>query len=813
MVHGARLIDLTNDVPREHALHDGTLIGRGSDCVIRVEDPMVALRHAEVHFEDGRWTVTDLGTRTGTFVGGLRITKVELSHGDELLVGPARFQFLRTDDEPPPSRGGGRDALLASYFSGFHRRATRSAEPFLPIEGSSLAPEAIRSEYEKLRVGLSLARDLALEHDPHRVLQRVARALLSALSAERALAAVLDKDLHPVDTVTRAQDGSEPQIVVSSTMVSEAIGSRQGVLFAGADMNDKLSRTRSISAQSISAAICVPMIVQDQVVGLVYVDAQRGADHFSAKDLELASVIAAQSAIAIQNARLIAAVESSSRKEAARMRRVLNTLADGVLLLDASLVVLATNERATDLLDGLAVHDPDGALISIGACSIADVIARPGHPFEVEGHGKPPRVLHLTARTGVATRSSGDVVLVIRDVTAERQRDEIVSRTERLALVGRLASGVAHDYNNVIGVVLNYATLLTEECSDPQVQEDAKEIVAAAERAADLTAQLLSFGRRDIARPVVTDVAPVLRAVSRLVGRTAGNNFSVVEDISPASMRVVVDPSKLERVLMNLFVNARDAMPNGGKATLRCQPMHLGDHAAEDEGVRGGDWIRIDVIDTGVGMTKEVVARAFEPFFTTKEPGRGTGLGLATSYSIVQQAGGHIRIDSTVGVGTTVSIFLPATSAAAAPAHEASGSASVRPRTGVVLVVDGDEMTRRVVRRQLVRAGHTVLVAEDAHDALRLAEESHEIDVVLTDLTPRGASGKDLVHRIRERHPNVAAAFTSAYYDAGTAHASVLDPDSLFLAKPFGRDDLLATVNDALRRCVSPTANNAPKKT
>lgn len=193
------------------------------------------------------------------------------------------------------------------------------------------------------------------------------------------------------------------------------------------------------------------------------------------------------------------------------------------------------------------------------------------------------------------------------------------------------------------------------------------------------------------------------------------------------------------------------------------------------------------------------MARAFEPFFTTKEPGRGTGLGLATSYGIVQQAGGHIRIDSTVGVGTTVRVMLPATTAVAAPAREGGGVPSARPRIGVVLVVDGDEMTRRVVRRQLTRAGHTVLVAKDADEAARIADEAPCLDVVLTDLTLRGASGKDLVARIRRSKPGIAAAFTSAYYDAGTAHASILDPGSIFLAKPFGRDNLLAAVNDALR--------------
>ncbi len=813
MVHGARLIDMSDDLLREHALRGVTLIGRGADCQIRLEDPMVALHHAEVRFEDGRWIVADLGSRTGTFVGGLRVARADLANGDELLIGPARLRFAGSGEhrEAAAPREAGHEPSATSYFTGFHRRATRAAEPGIPVDSSALGPDSLRTEYEKLRVGLALARDLALEHDPHLILERVVKALLSALSADRALAVGLDKDLHQVDSVARSRDGAEAQVVVSSTMVSEALSSRQGVLFAGAATNDKLSRTRSISAQSIVAAICVPMIVKDRAVGLVHVDAQRGADHFSTKDLELVSVIAAQAAIAIENARLVSAVESSTRKEAARMRRVLNSLADGVLLLDAAHVVVATNERATELLEGLAEHDADGALASIGPCSVADLLARPGHPFEVERVGKPPRVLVLTARTGVSTRGSGDVVLVVRDVTAERQRDEIVSRTERLALVGRLASGVAHDYNNVIGVVLNYASLLAEESADPQVQEDAKEIMQAAERAADLTAQLLSFGRRDLARPVVTDVAPVLRAVSRLVGRTAGNSFTVTEKIAPVPMRVIVDPSKLERVLMNLFVNARDAMPEGGEVILRCAPLHLGDTAAEDAGVRAGDWVAIEVIDAGTGMPKDVVARAFEPFFTTKEPGRGTGLGLATSYSIVQQAGGHIRIDSTVGVGTTVRVLLPATTAPAALANEASGVTSTRPRTGVVLVVDGDEMTRRVVRRQLVRAGHTVLLAEDANEATRIADEAEGLDVVLTDLTPRGASGKELVARIRLRHAGVVAAFTSAYYDAGTAHASVLDPDSLFLAKPFGRDDLVGIVNDALRRGVRRSASG-PKK-
>jgi len=821
METGARLIELTDGSLRDHALADVTLIGRGSDCGIHVDDPMVAMRHAEVRREADRWVVTDLGTRTGTFVGGERIASVEIKDGDELLIGPVRLRFSEgaaTASARGPRREDhrvvspeGRPALGVAdsgapgeerpraTFGGLTRRATRSADAPLPGEVSELRPEAIRTEFEKLRIGLSLARELALEHDPHRVLERVVRTLLSALSADRALASALDHEMRPTDSVARSRDGEDADVVVSSTMVSEALGTRRGVLYAGAAMNDRLSRSRSIYAQNITAAMCVPMIVQDQVVGLVHVDAQRGADHFSEQDLDLVSVIAAQAAIAIQNARLVRAVETSTRKEAARVRRILGALPDGVLLLDAAQVVIANNERATELMEGLAKHDEAGALASIGPWAVSDMIARAGEPFEVEVPGKPPRALVISARAGVAGRKSGDAVLVVRDVTDERQREEQAARTERLALVGRLASGIAHDYNNVISVVLNYGALIAEESTDPQIIEDAREIVQAAERAADLTKQLLSFGRRDLGHPIVADVGPIIRAVVRLFGRPAGERFSVVEEIASSTMPVLIDPSKLDRVLMNLLVNARDAMPGGGKIHLRCAIVRLSGSAASSAGVAAGEWVEIDVIDQGTGMPPEVVSRAFEPFFTTKEPGRGTGLGLATSYSIVQQAGGNILIDSAVGRGTTIRVLLPASAAIPSSRPVTSGSAA-EAKPGVVLVVDGDEMSRRIIRRHLVRAGHTVLLAADAAEALRIADEDQPIDAILTDLTPPGASGKELVKQILARRPDVGAAFMSAYYDAGAARRTVLDDGELFLPKPFGRDELHAAVGSALRR-------------
>ena len=822
METGARLIELTDDTPRDHALAGVTIIGRGAECQIRVDDPMVAIRHAELSLEAGRWIVTDLSSRTGTFVRGERIARAALADGDELLIGPVRFRFAGrspADDgldrhQAPPTLD--RSAVAASLapspvakpdgvveersratFGGLTRRATRSADAPLPGDASELGPDTIRSEYEKLRIGLSLARELALEHDPHRVLERVVRALLSALSADRALASALDQDMRAIDSVARSRDGEDADVVVSSTMVSEALGTRRGVLYAGAAMNDRLSRSRSIYAQNITAAMCVPMIVQDRVVGLVHVDAQRGADHFSEEDLDLVSVIAAQAAIAIQNARLVHALEASTRKDPARLRRVLGSLPDGVLLLDAAQAVIANNERATELLEGLAKHDEGGALASIGPWSVADMIAQAGEPFEVEVPGKPPRALLVTARAGVAARTSRDAVLVVRDVTEDRHREEQSARTERLALVGRLASGIAHDYNNVIGVVLNYGTLITEESADPQILEDAGEIVQAAERAADLTKQLLSFGRRDLGHPVVTDVGPIIRAVVRLFGRPAGERFSVVEEIASVTMPVLIDPSKLDRVLMNLLVNARDAMPGGGKIHLRCAPIRLASGAASS--APAGEWVAIDVIDQGTGMPPEVVARAFEPFFTTKEPGRGTGLGLATSYSIVQQAGGNILIDSEVGRGTTIRVLLPATTATPSSRPATSGSATDT-KPGVILVVDGDEMSRRIIRRHLVRAGHTVLLAADAAEAIRIAASDQPIDAILTDLTPPGASGKEFVQRILAKRPGVGAAFMSAYYDAGAARRTVLDEGEIFLAKPFGRDELHAAVSSALRR-------------
>ncbi|MDQ3934781.1 MAG: PAS domain S-box protein [Actinomycetota bacterium] len=366
--------------------------------------------------------------------------------------------------------------------------------------------------------------------------------------------------------------------------------------------------------------------------------------------------------------------------------------------------------------------------------------------------------------------------------TAERSRRQLEERlrqTQRLETVGQLAGGIAHDFNNILAVILNYAHFVRERLPDDStLRDDVDQIRRAAERASELTRQLLIFSRLDPASPRTIDANALAQDTERLLARTLPGNVALTTTPCEARCFVEVDPSQLEHVLLNLIVNARDALPDGGTIAIETR--------REDE------WVVIAVRDDGVGMEREVVARAFEPFFTTKPREAGTGLGLATVYGTVTAAGGEVRIDSAPGVGTTVEVRLPAVAAPDEAAPEPPPPAAAGPDTATVLLVEDEQPVRELSKRILTTAGFTCLDAAGGEEALRLYEQN-DVDVLVTDVVMPGMSGPELVERIGDGCPVL---FMSGY--AGDQPLHLPEAASLLIEKPFGPDDLLGGVRAAL---------------
>lgn len=397
---------------------------------------------------------------------------------------------------------------------------------------------------------------------------------------------------------------------------------------------------------------------------------------------------------------------------------------------------------------------------------------------------------------------------IVEDITQQKQAEleytelrHQLESSQRLEAVGRLAGGIAHDFNNLLTATLSHAELVLSrlEEDDPN-RADVREIERSAHRAADLIRQLLAFSRKQVLKPRTLDLNAAIGQAKTFLRRVIGEHIELVTAIDEDLGYVKADPAQIEQVIMNLAVNARDAMPEGGRLTIRASNVELGeDYVASHETVRPGRYVMLSVSDTGHGMDEAVRSRVFEPFFTTKELGRGTGLGLSTVYGIVKQSEGYIWVYSEQNHGTTFKIYLPRVPEGV----EAELESPREPRDApggreTILLVEDESAVREVVARLLRNHGYTVLEAEQPLDALGLVEtKQHDIDLLLTDVVMPGINGKDLAERVRQVRPDLKVMYMSGY--SGTHLESTgMAPEAMLLEKPFTQDELAARVRAAL---------------
>jgi two-component system cell cycle sensor histidine kinase/response regulator CckA len=393
------------------------------------------------------------------------------------------------------------------------------------------------------------------------------------------------------------------------------------------------------------------------------------------------------------------------------------------------------------------------------------------------------------------------VLLHTEDITEQRRTEEQLAASQRLDAIGRLAGGVAHDFNNLVSVILTYAGFAMEQLheTDP-IRSDIEEINLAADRAAQLTRQLLAFSRRQVLDPRPLRLDNVVRGLEKLLCRLLGEDVEIASHSMPDLGSVMADPGQLEQVLMNLAVNARDAMPQGGKLTIEMRNVELdGDYTDEHLGVEPGRYVMLAVSDSGQGMDAETRSRVFEPFFTTKQVGKGTGLGLSTVHGIVNQSGGHVWCYSEPWRGTTFKIYLPRVDTLAEERTGAVSSKVTVTGSETILVVEDEDAVRRAAERILRTAGYRVLGAASAAEALILCERFEaEIELLLTDVVMPQMSGRELADRLRAERPSLAVLYTSGYTDDAIVRHGVLEAGTNFIGKPFAAAALAQKVRDVL---------------
>ena len=584
----------------------------------------------------------------------------------------------------------------------------------------------------------------------------------------------------------------------------------------------------------LKSLLCIPLRLEDRGPGVLYLEHDLATYVFTEERLQFLDVLLSQAAISLDNARLYEAmrteiaerkcVEEQLRESRERLQSILdNTIAvvyvkglDGAYLtinqqferlyhVDAREIVGQTDEDVFPLATARCLRSNDRQVIEANQpLEFEEQIPQDDGPHTYisikfplrDGAGEPYAVC------GIST-----------DITARKRAEEEKSALEdqlrqaqKMEAIGQLAGGVAHDFNNILTAILGYVEIAVGDLregmpsSTANLLESLEQIGKSAHRASSLTGQLLAFSRRQVTQPTILDLNHMLADMEKMLHRLLSENIRLVTHVQPGLGFVLADPGQLQQVIMNLCVNARDAMPDGGTLTVATAGVELDEEfVASHAEARVGPHVLLTVADTGCGMEASVAERVFEPFFTTKDPGLGTGLGLATVYGIVKQTGGHIAVSSRKGQGATFSIYLPV--AEGTPQQPAATGTSVRTGTEQILVCEDDDAVRSLTARMLQSAGYTVHLAPDGRSAQEVFEtHSGNTDLLIADVIMPDTNGKELAAALKRRHPSLKVLFISGYTADAIAHHGVLEKGVDFLEKPFDRSTLLRKVREVLDR-------------
>ncbi len=515
--------------------------------------------------------------------------------------------------------------------------------------------------------------------------------------------------------------------------------------------------------------------------------------------------------------------ERALRESEERYRDLFNSIRDAILVSDADRNIIDCNTAFTELF-GYSLQELRGRKTSAVyndlseykemGLELTDNVKNPQFIYTINYKTKGGQVFPGETNIFYLKKNSGEItgfIGLIRDVSereeaqAERDRLEMQLRqAQKMEAIGRLAGGVAHDFNNLLTTISGNAQIgLMDLEKGQELHEIMREIKEAGERAGNLTRQLLAFSRRQILQPEILDLNDVILDLERMLRRLIGEDISLVVQTAADLGLVEADQGQMEQVIMNLAINARDAMPEGGKLTIEVTNVDLDENYSKGHGhlVTPGPYVMLAISDTGMGMDPEMLGQVFDPFFTTKAKDKGTGLGLSTVYGIVKQSRGNIWVYSEPGKGTTFKIYLPRTEKAGSGKRPEPDREGCPSGSETVLVVEDDESVRNIAVKNLLRLGYTVLSAASAGEAYQLClKRGAEIDLLLTDVVMLGMSGKELVDSLQQRGVNMKVVYMSGYTDNAIVHHGVLDHGINFLQKPFSPESLAGKIREALDR-------------
>lgn len=514
--------------------------------------------------------------------------------------------------------------------------------------------------------------------------------------------------------------------------------------------------------------------------------------------------------------RLLTDPASPQESAAIPFDRLVEYAADAFFIYDLGGRFLAVNQRACEGLGytreellGRSVADIDQAHDAVEFLNRHGGMAI-GIPSTGQGVHRRKDGTTFPVETRVSLFAEGQRPLflaIARDVSERRTFEEGLRQSQKMEALGRLAGGVAHDFNNLLTAILGYSDMLLGRVA-PDLRKDVSEVKQAGERAAQLTRQLLAFSRRQVIRPRVLDLNEVARAIEGMLRRLIPETIHMELALGAGEMWAKADSGQIDQVILNLAVNARDAMPMGGLLRIATSLAEVGpEFVGRHPGSAIESYVVLSVSDTGVGISKETLAHLFEPFFTTKDVGKGTGLGLATVYGITKQSGGFLTVASEPGKGTTFRIYLPCVQDRP-QAQTDSQVVAIFSGSERILLVEDDAAVRGFVAQGLRLHGYTVTEAASPEEALRASEPANQSpELLLTDMVMPGMSGRELARALRARHPRIGVVYMSGYTEDVALREGVIEPGAGFIAKPFVMIDLLARIRKTLARVLAEGAS------
>ena len=657
--------------------------------------------------------------------------------------------------------------------------------------------ESARTLQSDLQIAESSQRGYLIDRDP------------AYFDAYRRAAALVPGDLKAFRSLTRDNASQQRRAGRLETLIRDRLGLLALNIRLGTQPNPDRARLSFTLGQGRHQMNAVRDELNAGLKEELSLLAKRDVDRHETENLEIAFAIGAgvltlgalliAAALLVRNNVSLAVSEKARANEAAILQATLETVREGIAYFTSEGLLCAFNASFAALLDlppRLSVWQKTtlAELRSYeGVRPIADQVFTP--PGGEQTGSDTQHVVWKDRELDVykAPVATGGFLLGVQDVTARLRAESIVRQSQKMEAVGHLTGGVAHDFNNLLQVIsanLDLAVAGGGVEVDSRLRERLQNAIGAVARGSRLTAQLLAFARRQALAPKSVDLGRVIRDMSDMLRRTLGETIQIETVIAGGLWNTLVDPNQVENTVLNLAINARDAMPEGGKLTLEVANAALDDaYAAAHAEVTAGQYVMLAVTDTGTGMTPEVMGRVFEPFFTTKPEGKGTGLGLAQAYGFVKQTGGHIKIYTEVGHGTTIKLYLPRTRREV-DMPDATAGLPVAGGTEHILVVEDDEGVRAAVVDMLGELGYRVAKAENAESALEILR--HEApDLIFTDVVmPGQIPTRDFIRQAQAMHPGVLVLYTSGYTQNSIVHNGKLDDDAVLLSKPYRKDEL-----------------------